>query len=138
VGFFGEVAMGAGRGPARSVERERFWRRIVARQPGTGVSIREWCERHDVSVPSFYAWRRELARRDAEQLDDQSVIDSDPAPAFVELEVAGTSPSLFAAAAIQIVVEDLRVAVGPGFDAETLRRILDVLRRSSGRGASTC
>ena len=57
--------MAAQRGPRRSEGKERVWRRIVEDQPGSGESVREWCERHGVSEPSFYAWRRELRKRDA-------------------------------------------------------------------------
>jgi transposase-like protein len=44
------------------------------------VSIRDWCDRHGVSEPSFYFWRRELARR-REQRQGAS-------PQIVPVEVA--------------------------------------------------
>ena len=44
------------------------------------MSIRDWCERHGVSEPSFYSWQRELARR-REQRQDTS-------PPLVPVEVA--------------------------------------------------
>jgi hypothetical protein len=65
------------KGPARSSARERFWRRIVAKQPTSGLSIRDWCDLQSVSEPSFYAWRRELARRAAERIETNS---TKPAP----------------------------------------------------------
>jgi hypothetical protein len=63
--------VGTKQGPVASSERERFWRKLVTGQPHSGVSIREWCDRHGVSEPSFYFWRRELARR-REQRQDTS------------------------------------------------------------------
>jgi hypothetical protein len=54
-----------GRGPGRSEAKERFWRGHVARQAAGGHTIRAYCERHALAEPSFYAWRRELARREA-------------------------------------------------------------------------
>jgi hypothetical protein len=53
------AAVGTRNGPAASSERERFWRKLVAGQSQFGVSIREWCDRHGVSEPSFYFWRQE-------------------------------------------------------------------------------
>jgi transposase-like protein len=57
--------MAAQRGPRRSEGKEQFWRRIVEGHAGSQESVRKWCDRHGVSEPSFYAWRRELAKRDA-------------------------------------------------------------------------
>lgn len=57
--------MAAQKKPRRSEGKEQFWRRIVVGHRGSRQSVREWCDRHGVSEPSFYAWRRELAKRDA-------------------------------------------------------------------------
>jgi hypothetical protein len=38
----------------------------LTRQPRSGLSIRAYCARHGLSEPSYYAWRAEIARRDAE------------------------------------------------------------------------
>ena len=55
----------AARGAGRSGVKEKLWREHLARQAAGKLSIREYCARAGVSEPSFYAWRRELARRDA-------------------------------------------------------------------------
>lgn len=57
--------MAAQRGPRRSEGKEQFWRRMVEGHSKSGASVRDWCDRHGVSEPSFYAWRRELTKRDA-------------------------------------------------------------------------
>ncbi len=52
----------------RTATRDRnkaaFWRRVLRRQAGSGLSIRAWCRQQDLREPSFYWWRRKLARRD--------------------------------------------------------------------------
>lgn len=53
------------RGSKRDRKKELFWRRMIARQPGSGMSVRGWCRKHSVRDTSFYWWRRQLARRDA-------------------------------------------------------------------------
>ena len=55
-----------GKGPGRSLERERAWREVMDRQRLSGLSVRGFCRREAVSEASFYAWRRELQRRDWE------------------------------------------------------------------------
>ena len=52
------------RGPARDTNKERVWRRHVHRQSKSKLSVREYCAAAGISEPSFYAWRRSLARRD--------------------------------------------------------------------------
>jgi transposase-like protein len=50
---------------ARMKKRESRWRRVVAKQARSGMSIRAYCAKHGVKDPAFYWWRAELARRDA-------------------------------------------------------------------------
>ena len=49
----------------RDAKKELFWRRVLRRQAGSGMSIRAWCRQHELSEAGFHWWRRELARREA-------------------------------------------------------------------------
>lgn len=44
----------------RSVEKERYWRAVLQRQAGSGLSIAKFCRSEGVSEPSFYSWKRAL------------------------------------------------------------------------------
>jgi hypothetical protein len=44
--------------------KEQFWRQQVEAWQKSEKSVRAYCVEAALSVPSFYAWRRELARRD--------------------------------------------------------------------------
>jgi len=48
----------------RSVDKEEFWRWHVEMQAAEGLSARAYCRQQGLSAASFYAWRRELKRRD--------------------------------------------------------------------------
>jgi len=50
----------------RDAGRERFWRQMLQRQAGSGLSVQAFCRREGLTEPSFYAWRRTSARRDAQ------------------------------------------------------------------------
>lgn len=52
---------------ARDLTKEAAWRRRLARHADSGQTVRAWCHRHRVKEAAFFWWRRELARRDAEQ-----------------------------------------------------------------------
>ena len=45
--------------------KEHFWRTMVRQWRSSGLSVRVFCEQRRLSEPSFYAWRRSLAERDA-------------------------------------------------------------------------
>jgi hypothetical protein len=75
--------------------------------------VRAFRARHGLSQASFCAWRRELARRDAAR------------PTFVPVQVlAEAAPT----ETLTVVLPGSRtIRVGPGFDATTLRQLLEVL-----------
>ena len=48
----------------RSVEKEGFWRLVLAEHAASDLSVRAFCKREAISEASFYFWRRESALRD--------------------------------------------------------------------------
>jgi hypothetical protein len=56
------MARPQGRDPAK----EQRWRRLLGLWRRSGLTGRDFCAEHGLSEPSFYAWRREIARRDQE------------------------------------------------------------------------
>lgn len=127
-----------GRGPQRSAAKERFWRGHIARQTAGIMSIRDYCARHALSEPSFYAWRAELSQRDKSQRENRSAprrLPVPPAqrtrrwpPEFVRVDLA---PAL-GTGVIEIVLssEGLRAAVVRvplGADRATLESVLAAL-----------
>jgi len=106
--------MATQRGPRRSESKEQFWRRVVNGHSKSQQSVREWCDRHGVSEPSFYAWRRELAKRD--------VVPGEPALLPVTIRSLAAAP-------IEITWPGgVLVRVSPGCDLHLLRQTLQVLR----------
>ncbi|MGI9473327.1 MAG: IS66 family insertion sequence element accessory protein TnpA [Rubripirellula sp.] len=54
----------------RSAEKEEFWRLVLEEQRRCGLSVRKFCQQKAISEPSFYSWRKELPKRDAERAAD--------------------------------------------------------------------
>ena len=117
----------------RDCSKELFWRRILRLWRRSGLSVRDFCAEHDLTEPSFYAWRRIVADRDQEaaRVRAESERDSipqaavsDDTPVFVPLRVIDASTQT----AFEVVLERGRVVrVLRGFDANTLRQLLAVL-----------
>ena len=100
-------------GKPRDARKERQWRQTLREWRQSGLSVRVFCARRGLAQPSFYAWRRELAKRDAQ------------GAAFVPVRVLGEARPT---AALEVVLEGGRtLRVAAGFDAATLRQLLAVL-----------
>jgi hypothetical protein len=98
--------------------RWAFWRGVVRRQDGSGLSVGEFCRREDLSPSSFYRWRRRLGPDLAER-----------SGAFVSL---GTVHLGGADSGVEVVLDcPIRLRVQRGFDAPTLRAVLGILGPSS-------
>src|SRR6185369_1412932 len=104
-------------GKPRDLRKEQFWRRILRQWQHSGLSVRAFCEQQGLSQPSFYAWRRTLAQRDAQ------------AVTFVPVEVLPQplSPESEAAGLELILIGGRVLRIGPAFDEATLRRLLALL-----------
>ena len=73
----------AGRGRRRGLDKEALWREVLRDFAASGQSVRAFCRQQQVSEPSFYAWRRAIARRDA-----ASEAAGSAEPAFVPVRLA--------------------------------------------------
>ena len=148
-----------GKGPGRDLERERVWRALVDRQRLSGLSVRGFCQREAVSAASYYAWRRELLRRDQESASGQCP-DREPAirPFASRSSVGRMTPTTAGTAAFLPVLmesnsaqvarvlevtcaDGSRVSAWSGCEVELLQAALSVVTRTAGvrrkgRGAS--
>jgi hypothetical protein len=50
----------------RDAKREAFWRGVFQRHAASGLTIRAFCRREQLTESAFFAWRRTIAERDAE------------------------------------------------------------------------
>src|SRR3954470_15657808 len=94
-------------------DRERLWRKRLARWKVNGLTVREFCDREGVTPTAFAHWRKEIAARDARR--------------------AGTAEALFVP--VCVALEPLEVAlaggrvvrVPSGFDPSHLRAVVAAL-----------
>ena len=104
----------------RARSKERLWRRMVREWQRSGLTVRVFCAERGLSEPSFYAWRRTIARRDAEAARFV------PVRVVTDEKVGSDAPD--SGSGLELLVGTGRVVrIGPGFDAATLRRLLALL-----------
>ena len=70
-----------------SLEVRRQWRRRLGRFAGSKLSVAEFCRREEVSVASFYQWRKKLDASGETGLDDRNTTQ----PTFLPVQVAATA-----------------------------------------------
>jgi transposase len=110
------------KGARRDRQREVEWRHIVREQARSGLSIREFCTKSKLAESAFYFWRRELARRQAEQEQRR-----ERPHAFLPVRVA-EDPLPVGPGRIEIVLSSgRRVHVTAPVDRQVLADVLAVL-----------
>lgn len=100
------------KGATRS-ETRRKWAVLIEEQRRSGLSQRAFCEQEGLSLNRFYYWLRRLR----ETSDTVS---------FVPVPLGPAVPQ----SSLTLVWSSCRVEIGSGFDPETLRSLLRVLRTS--------
>lgn len=111
--------------------REAYWRGQVSAWVRSGESVRGYCRCRGLSEAAFYFWKRELKRRDAGAVTKAERL------GFAEVRLPSSAvDKAFPAGALEARIEIavagfLRIHVHPGFDEETLLRVIAVLERTA-------
>ena len=103
-------------GKPRDTGKEQQWRLWIGQWQRSGLTVRAFCEQHNLSQPSFYAWRRVIQHRDAAL---------DP---FVPVQLVPDEQALSASLIEVVLPGGPTLRVPPRFDAVTLRQLLAVLQ----------
>jgi transposase-like protein len=99
--------------PQRDPVREQFWRDAVSTWQSSGLTVREFCRRRQVTEASFYSWRRELRQRDGKPMPFST-------PAFVPVTVVP-------AATVEVRCPSGHVVTVPNADFGMLRHLFAAL-----------
>ncbi len=102
--------------------KQSRWLDLVQRWQRSTLTVREFCQRHQLSEPSFYSWRRVLRERGL--IDEQAQPAEAATPAFVKLTLAAESTPT---SAVELVLGQRVLRVRPGFDAATLLELVRLL-----------
>jgi transposase len=122
-------------GRPRDSLKEQFWRRTIAEQSRSGLSIKAYCQREGIEPQSFHRWRQVLARRDHDFPLHRTVDRPDSfnqpvrSSAFLPVRVLQNAAEPIASTTpIEIVLHSgPTVRVTPGFDPQALDSVLSVL-----------
>jgi hypothetical protein len=108
------------------------WPNLIAQWRLSGLTQAAFCARRGISLPTF-RYHLYKPRRRSGSPHPLATTAADTTPLFLPVVCSpasqpGLAPS--AASTIEVILGDgLRIAVAPGFDPQTLRRIVDALRQ---------
>jgi hypothetical protein len=109
------------------------WPNLIARWRLSGLTQAEFCTRRGISLPTFrYHLYKPSHRSGPTGAPRETATNGSPLFLPVVCPPPPQPGGLLAAPAsfIEVVLSDgLRIAVTPGFDPQTLRRVVDALRR---------
>ena len=104
------------------VEKERYWRKAIREAARSGLSIREFCRRHELKESQFHWWQRRLRASGPSGAKDKPTGERAASFALVSEEAGAVE------AGLELVLADgRRLRIGRGVDEETLRRVLGVV-----------
>ncbi len=105
----------------RDKQKEAYWRRQFVEHRKSGKTIVEFCRGRRIPLHQFRWWKRRLSSLDDQ--DEGSQAENDPGFVPVRLPVFS-----FSAGLIEIVhPSGCVVRIPPGFDTDSLRRVLETL-----------
>ena len=101
----------------RSKKAWMKWQRLVSQQARSGQSVKAFCRNRGLCRPYFFVWKKRLEE------------DTPTTPTkFLEVQVAGQGPSTPSDSSVEIRLRNGRsLMVRPGFDAEHVRALLEVV-----------
>jgi transposase-like protein len=104
--------------------KQERWLELIRRWQRSQTTIREFCERHQVSEASFFSWRRVLRERGLLDKAAPSKASAD-VPAFVKISAVAAERIV---SPIELVLSQRRLLrVRPGFDSNMLLELVRLL-----------
>ncbi len=94
-------------------QRRASWQQLLADQQASGLSVTAWCFAQDISLQTFYYWRRRL---------NMSTPAVPPSPQWLAIAPAEGSGTL-----LTLHVGRVAIDVPAGFDPRLLAEVLTVL-----------
>jgi hypothetical protein len=112
--------------------KQQQWLQRILRWQGSHLSVRDYCDRLQLSEASFYAWKRTLQRRgllaDTPGIGARSPRAEAPAKVPLFLPVAVRAADMTPGHIDLVLPDGWTVRVAACFDVGTLRQLLTVLR----------
>ena len=108
--------------PRHRAQKRRFWLDFIRGHAASGLSVEAWCQQNRISKSAFYRWKMKL--------QGQSHCDNPEQPRFVEALIQNNLNSEMVGSNANLLIHlgQARIEVPAGFDAATIRVVLETLQ----------
>ena len=110
----------------RDPDRERMWRERVLAWGASGLSIRAYCDQHQLTETTFQYWRRELREREVASSVRPSVSPSSR-PLFVPVTVAPSVEQATKVGPVEVRCPSGHVVILPSCDSSSFANLFAAL-----------
>ncbi len=101
----------------RDDQTEQYWRLVLEEFQSSGLNVREFCRTEGVREPSFYAWRREIRKRDGDTPNKSKAKAPQRAKKTTQPEGPHRNAKVTTPALVEIVARS--TAASPAIEIET-------------------
>jgi len=104
-------------------DRRQFWQMAIETWQVSELSVRQFCKWEGLSEPSFYSWRKKLAKSD--KPEDGKL--KEPASSdFIKVSLPEDNPC-----GMELVLRSGNILkIAPSSDSKTLSRVMSVLQEA--------
>ena len=103
-------------------DQQQFWQMALETFKSSGLSVRQFCKQEGLAEPSFYSWRKRLAKVDGPDADKEEVCQPEP---FIQISI----PTERTGSLDIILFSGNTLKISSGTDIQTLSDVISVLHR---------
>ncbi len=114
---------------AKTELRLQSWSELIAQCQSSCMTVKAWCELHDINIKTYYYWLRKIRKTALENSPvpgGQLPAKTEPQVSFKKLQVQ--SPVSGLQAAVIVHLPQATVEVAQGTDQQTVEAVLRALR----------
>ena len=108
-----------------------YWRQVIDEWLKSGKNQKAFCESREISLTTFRWWRHKLLHIDGSSNRKKPNRPKTSSPQFIPIGIKPDRPTLSTSSLELYLPGDRRLRIPPGFDAMTLKQVLEVLDAAS-------
>jgi transposase len=101
-------------------DQRKFWQMAIETWQASGLSVRQFCKQEGLSEPSFYSWRKRLAKVVEPEADNRAINSAEP---FIQVSLQQEKSSCMEL----MFSSGHMLRINPGIDNKTLTVVLSAI-----------